>query len=72
MMSIHYIGIINSKEDLLEIAMNKSLGYEDTMGNDVDFDTAENHFTNELGLSDDEAEERLEKMVQSQNSPIDR
>ena len=51
-----------SKEDLLEIAMNNSLGYEDTMGNDVDFETAENHFTNELGLSDDEAEERLEKM----------
>ncbi len=51
-----------SKKDLLEIAMNNALGYEETMGNDEDFETAEKHFTDELGLPDDEAEERLEKM----------
>lgn len=51
-----------SKKDLLEIAMNNSLGYEETMGNDEDFESAESHFTDELGLPDDEATERLEKM----------
>lgn len=51
-----------TKKDLLEIAMDKSLGYDETMGVDADYDDAEDHFKDELGLDDDEAEERLEKM----------
>lgn len=51
-----------SKSDLLEIAMQNALGYEETLGSDEDFEAAEEHFKDELGLSDDEAEERMEKM----------
>lgn len=51
-----------SKSDLLEIAMRNALGYEETLGSDEDFEDAEQHFKDELGLSDDEAEERMEKM----------
>ena len=51
-----------SKSDLLEIAMQNALGYEETLGSDEDFEDAEQHFKDELGLSDDEAEERMEKM----------
>lgn len=51
-----------SKNDLLEIAMNNALGYEETMGSDADYEDAEEHFKDELGLPDDEAEERMEKM----------
>jgi hypothetical protein len=42
-----------------EADMSKSLGFEKTMGNDVDKDTAKKYFEKKLGLDDDEAEERL-------------
>jgi tRNA U34 5-carboxymethylaminomethyl modifying enzyme MnmG/GidA len=38
------------------------LGYDDTLGQDVNYDDAKNHFEDDLGLTDDEAEERLSKM----------
>jgi len=55
-------GVELTKKDMLEIAMNKSLGYDETMGVDADYEDAEQHFKDELGLPDDEADERLEKM----------
>ena len=51
-----------SKKDILEIAMNNALGYEETMGVDADYEDAKDHFEDDLGLSDDETEERMEKM----------
>jgi hypothetical protein len=55
-------GVELTKKDMLEIAMNKSLGYDETMGVDADYEDAEEHFKDDLGLPDDEADERLEKM----------
>jgi tRNA U34 5-carboxymethylaminomethyl modifying enzyme MnmG/GidA len=42
--------------------MSKSLGYDDTLGQDANYDDAKDHFEDDLGLTDDEAEERLAKM----------
>ena len=65
-------GPINTSRTLrywAESDMSKSLGYEDTMGNDENYEEALDHFENELGLSDDEAEERIEKMGYDENLP---
>lgn len=61
-----------TKEKLLEIALNKSLGADDTILKDVPYDDAKDHMEDELGLSDDEAEERLEKMGYDENLPDDK
>jgi len=45
-----------------ESDMSKSLGYDDTLGQDANYDDAKDHFEDDLGLTDDEAEERLAKM----------
>ena len=45
-----------------ESDMSKSLGYDDTMGDDESYKEAYRHFTKELGLSDEEAKERLSAM----------
>lgn len=45
-----------------EIEMSDALGYEETMGQDADYEEAKNYFRKELKLSDKETEERLEKM----------
>lgn len=42
-----------------EADMSKALGFEKTMGQDKDMEDAEDYFTDELGMGDDEAEERL-------------
>ena len=52
--------------------MSKSLGYEDTLGQDEDYKDAKNHFEDSLGLDDKEAEERLEKMGYDKNLPDDK
>jgi len=51
-----------TKEKLIEIAMSDALGFEETMGEDEPYKKAFKHFTEELGLSDEEAKERLEAM----------
>jgi hypothetical protein len=51
-----------TKEKILEIAMGDALGYEDTLGDDENMKQAYNHFTKELGLSDEETMERLQAM----------
>ena len=52
--------------------MSKSLGYEDTLGQDEDYEDAKNHFEDSLGLDDDETEDRLEKMGYDKNLPDDK
>jgi hypothetical protein len=45
-----------------EIDMSDALGYDETLGDDKSYDEAEKFFKDDLDLSDDEAEERLEKL----------
>lgn len=52
-----------------EADMSKALGYQDTLGQDDDVEDAEEHFEEELGLSDDETKDRLEKMGYDKNLP---
>ena len=65
-------GPINTSRTLkywAESDMSKALGYQDTLGKDEDFEDAEEHFTDELGLPDDEAKDRLEKMGYDEKLP---
>jgi hypothetical protein len=45
-----------------EADMSKALGFDDTMGVDANYDDAENHFEDELGLDPEETKERLKQM----------
>lgn len=56
----------------LEGDMSKSLGYEDTLGQDAGIEQAEDHFENELGLSPEETKDRLEKIGYDENLPDDK
>jgi len=58
-----------TKSKLIEIAMGDALGYEETMGEDEPYSKAYKHFTKELGLSDEEAKERLHAMGYDENLP---
>jgi hypothetical protein len=58
-----------TKGDVLEIAMGDALGFEETMGEDEPYSKAYRHFTKELGLSDEEAKERLHAMGYDENLP---
>jgi hypothetical protein len=55
-----------------ESDMSKSLGYDDTLGQDADYDDAKDHFEDDLGLTDKEAEERLNKMGYDEKLPDDK
>lgn len=55
-----------------EADMSKALGFDDTMKQDVDFDDAEEHFKDELGLDDEETKERLAQMGYDENLPDDK
>jgi hypothetical protein len=69
-MGIHGVhGTHTSLRYWAESDMSKSLGYDDTLGQDLDKDDAERHFKKELKLSDDETEERLEKMGYDEDLP---
>lgn len=57
------------KSELLEIAMKDALGYEETMGKDKDYQEAEEYFEDQLGLPEDETEDRLEKMGYDEELP---
>ena len=62
-MGIHGVhGTHTSLRYWAESDMSKALGYDDTLGSDVDYDTAKKHFKDELGLSDDEVRDRLNQM----------
>lgn len=72
-MGIHGVhGTHTSLRYWAESDMSKSLGFKDTMGQDHDFDDAESHFEKELGLSDDEAKERMNQMGYDENLPEDK
>jgi hypothetical protein len=49
-------------QEVKEIEMDSALGYEDTMGSDASYKEALKHFTETLGLPEDEAKERLKAM----------
>ena len=55
-----------------ESDMCKSLGYDDTLGDDDSFKEAYKHFTKELKLTHEDAIERLEKMGYDQKLPDDK
>jgi len=55
-----------------ESDMSKSLGYDDTLGDDDNFKEAYKHFTGELNLSHEDAMERLEKMGYDEKLPKDK
>ena len=52
-----------------ESDMSKALGYEDTLGDDMTYEEAKRFFEEELGLSDEETKERLEKMGYDEKLP---
>lgn len=49
-------------QEVKEIEMDDALGYEDTLGADLSYSKALEHFTKTLGLPEDEAKERLKNM----------
>jgi hypothetical protein len=51
----------------MEADMSKTLGYEKTLGKDVDKDDAEDYFKDELGIKEPEADERLAQMGYDKN-----
>jgi len=63
--SMKYLGMAESD-------MSKSLGYDDTLGDDESFKEAYHHFTKELGLSHEEAIERLGQMGYDPKLPDDK
>lgn len=55
-----------------ESDLSKSLGYDDTLGDDENFKKAYKHFTGELGLTHDDAMKRLETMGYDEKLPEDK
>jgi hypothetical protein len=49
-------------QEVKEIAMDDTLGYENTMGDDKSYEEAYRYFIKDLGLPEDEAKERLAAM----------
>jgi len=59
-MGIHGVhGTHTSLRYWAESDLSKALGYEKTLGKDEDIESAFEYFEDDLGMSDDEAEERL-------------
>ncbi len=65
-------GVQNYRRYWGESDMSKALGYKDTLGQDEDFDDAEQHFEKELGLGDDETKKRMDQMGYDENLPEDK
>ena len=61
-----------TKGKLIEIAMKDALGFEATMGNDADYEEAEEYFEKDLGLDSEEAEDRMDQMGYDKNLPDDK
>jgi hypothetical protein len=55
-----------------ESDMSKALGFDDTMAKDADYEDAEDHFKDELGLDEPEAEDRLAQMGYDKKLPADK
>jgi hypothetical protein len=72
-MGIHGVhGTHTSLRYWAESNMSKSLGYDETMGQDQDYEDAKEHFKDELGLPEPEAKDRLEKMGYDEELPGDK
>jgi len=76
MMGAFGVGGVNNTSRTIrywgEADMSKTLGFKDTLGVDADYDDAKDHFEDELGLDDEESEERLEKMGYDKELPGDK
>lgn len=55
-----------------ESDMSKSLGYDETLGDDEGYEEAKKHFEDDLGLDDKETEDRLSQMGYDKNLPDDK
>ena len=55
-----------------ESDMSKALGFDDTMAKDADYEAAEDHFKDELGLDEPEVEDRLAQMGYDKKLPEDK
>lgn len=55
-----------------ESDMSKALGYDDTLGDDEDYEQAKDHFEKDLGIDEPEAEERLAQMGYDPKLPQDK
>jgi hypothetical protein len=55
-----------------EADMSKALGYDDTLGNDEDYDDAKQHFKNELDIDGEEADDRLSQLGYDKKLPHDK
>jgi hypothetical protein len=55
-----------------EADMSKSLGYKKTLGQDTDLEDAEDYFEKELGMDDNETNDRLSAMGYDPNLPDDK
>lgn len=73
MMGAFGVGGVNNTSRTIrywgESDMSKTLGFKDTLGVDANYDQAKSHFEDELGLTDDDAEERMEKMGYDEELP---
>ena len=58
-----------TKRKLLEVALDGALGAEETILKNTPYKKAEKYMEKHLGLDDDEAEEKLEKMGYDENLP---
>ena len=65
-------GVQNYRRYWGESDMSKSLGYEDTLGNDENYDQAKDHFEDDLGLDPEEAEDRMSQMGYDKKLPDDK
>jgi hypothetical protein len=65
-------GVQNYRRYWGESDMSKSLGYEDTLGKDEDYEEAKDHFEDDLGLDPEEAKERMNQMGYDKKLPGDK
>lgn len=72
-MGIHGVhGTHTSLRYWAESDLSKSLGYDDTMAKDEDYEDAKDHFKDELGLDEPETEDRLSQMGYDKNLEDDK
>jgi hypothetical protein len=65
-------GIQNYRRYWGESDLTKTLGFDKTMGQDASYEDAENHFEDDLGLEDNEAEEKMSQMGYDKKLPKDK
>ncbi len=70
--NISMAGMKNAVRFWGESDMSKSLGYDETLGKDEDYEDAKDHFEDNLGIDEPETEERLAQMGYDKNLPDDK